>query len=191
MRLRVRLDFLGVLGLLGAVLAAACAGTRPAPHFAWDARAGFTSIRTFAWYRDPSFRMPHGDSIADGRFLDEHIRRAIEGNLEKKGYRREPDGADVLVAYHTGQAGVEGQDEYGVYAWWWFPVYIYEGSDYEKERTLVIDVRDRGRKLIWRGAIRRLEGTDPPAVAREIDRTVADLLAKFPPAPGTTPPAKP
>jgi len=174
-----------------ALLSSACAGTRPAPHFSWDAKQDFTTIRTFAWYSDPSFHMPHGDSITDGPFLDAHIRQAIASNLEKKGYRKEsgPD-ADVLVAYHTGQSGVESQDEYGVYDWWWFPVYIYEGSDFEKERTLVIDVRSHDRRLAWRGAIRRLEGTNPDAVAREIDRTVADLLSRFPPAPGAVPPAR-
>jgi len=135
--------------------------------------------------------MPHGDSSTDGPYVDAHIWQALASNLQQKSYRKEsgPD-ADVLVAYHTGQSGVESQDEYGVYDWWWFPVYIYEGSDFEKERTLVIDVRSHDRRLAWRGAIRRLEGTNPDAVAREIDRTVADLLSRFPPAPGAVPPAR-
>jgi hypothetical protein len=166
----------------------ACAGTRPVPYFSWDSKQNFAAIQTFAWFEDPSFQMPHGDSIADGRFLDSHIRRAIETGLEKKGYRKEAGpAADILIAYHTGQSGVARQDEYGVYDWWWFPVYVYEGSDYEKERTITIDIRDRGRKMVWRGAIQRLEGTNPEAVAREIDRTVADLLSKFPPAAGAAP----
>jgi len=177
---------------LGAeALVAACAGTHPAPRFSWDAKQDFAAIRTFAWYEDPSFQMPHGDSIADGAFLDRHIRQAIESNLERKGYRKEAGGrADILLAYHTGQTGVASQDEYGVYDWWWFPIYVYEGSDYEKERTLVIDVRTPNKKLVWRGAIQRLEGTTDAAVAREIDRTVADLLSRFPPAPGSVPPAR-
>lgn len=185
-----RLHVLAFLALFAGALA--CAGTRPAPHFSWDSKQNFAAIRTFAWYQDPSFQMPHGDSIADGRFLDAHIRQAIEAGLEKKGYRKEAGhDADILVAYHTGQSGVASQDEYGVYDWWWFPVYVYEGSDYEKERTLVIDIRDFGKKLVWRGAIRRLEGTNPEAVAREIDRTAADLLSRFPPAPGAASPSKP
>lgn len=183
-----RLHALALLALLAG--ASACAGTRPPPHFSWDAKQDFASIRTFAWYEDPSFKMPHGDSIVDGRFLDTHIRRAIEAGLEKKGYRKEPGpAADIFVAYHTGQSGVASHDEYGVYDWFAFPVYVYEGSEYEEERTLVIDIRDRGKKLIWRGAIRRLEGTNPEAVAREIDRTSGDLLSRFPPAPGAVPPA--
>ena len=181
---------LPLLGLLVGILA--CAGTHPAPHFSWDSKQDFAAIHTFAWYEDPSFQMPHGDSIADGQFLDGHIRPAIEEGLEKKGYRKAPGAkGDILIAYHTGQSGVASQDEYGVYNWWWFPVYVYQGSDYEKERTLVIDIRNSGKKLVWRGAIQRLEGTNLKAVAREIDRTVADLLSRFPPAPDAVPPAQP
>ncbi|HEY3204641.1 MAG TPA: DUF4136 domain-containing protein [Thermoanaerobaculia bacterium] len=180
---------LPLLALLSGALF--CVGTHPAPRFAWDSKADFAAIKSFAWYSDPSFRMPHADSIVDGPFLDEHIRKAIAANLEKKGYRKAEAGKpDIFASYRTGQDGVASQDEWGVYDWWWFPLYVYEGSDYEKERLLTIDVRDSGRKLVWRGQISRLEGTNPDAVAREIDRTVADLLAKFPPAPGAVSPAK-
>jgi hypothetical protein len=148
---------------------------------------------------DPHVRLVRRSLVPDasrrldrGRQVPRRAHPAVEANLEKKGYRKARGAeADILVAYHTGQSGVASQDEYGVYNWWWFPVYVYQGSDYEKERTLVIDVRDARRRLVWRGAIQRLEGTNPEAVAREIDRTVADLLSRFPPAPGAVPPSKP
>lgn len=186
MRLRVMVG----IALAAAAFVLACAGTHPAPRFSWDAKQDFTSLKTFAWYSDPTLRMPHGDSIADGRFLDSHIRAAVEADLAKKGYRRVESDADLLVAYHTGQTGVASQDEFGVYDWWWFPVTDWEGTDYEKERSLVIDVRNGHRRLVWRGAIQRLEGTNPDAVAREIDRTVTELLERFPPAPGAVPPPR-
>jgi hypothetical protein len=60
---------------------------------------------------------------------------------------------------------------------------VYEGSDYEKERVLTLELRDARHKLLWRGQVVRLEGTNPEAVGREIDRQVAELLSRLP-APG-------
>ena len=129
--------------------------------------------------------MPHGDSIVDGQFLDRRIRAAAERELAAHGYRPAAPGAapDMLVSYQTGQDGVGSSDEWGVYAWWVFPVYVYEGSEYEKERVLTLELRDAAHKLLWRGQVVRLEGTNPEAVGREIDRQVAELLSHLP-APG-------
>lgn len=88
---------------------------------------------------------------------------------------------DLLVSYLTGQDGVASADQWGVYSWWVFPMYVYEGSEYEKERVLTIELRDSSHKLQWRGQIVRLEGTNPEAVGREIDRQVAELLSHLPP----------
>jgi len=171
--------------LVSAACALACAGTHPAPRFAWDRTADLSSAKTFGWYVDSSSRLPHGDSIVDGRFIDSHTREAIERELEEKGLRRVETGSpEIYVAYHTGQDGVAAQDEYGVYDWWSFPVAVYEGTDYEKERSLTIDLRDGGKKLVWRGSITRPEGRNPGAVAREIDRSVRELLQRFPPVAG-------
>lgn len=74
-------------------------------------------------------------------------------------------------------------DEWGTYTWWSFPRYVYEGSAYEKERGLTLELRDAQHKLLWRGQVSRLEGTNPEAVGREIDRQAAELLARLP-APG-------
>jgi hypothetical protein len=62
-------------------------------------------------------------------------------------------------------------------------MYVYEGSEYQKERVLTLELRDAERRLQWRGQIVRLEGTNPEAVGREIDHQVAELLSHLP-APG-------
>ena len=54
-------------------------------------------------------------------------------------------------------------------------------TNWEKERTVRIDIRNNARKLIWRGSIDRLEGSNPDKVARELDREVDTLLQHFPP----------
>ena len=75
----------------------ACAG-KPEINFAWDKTASFANLKTYAWYTDPKFQMPHGGSIVDGRFVDERVRAAVERDLEKKGYVKGQEGtADIHV----------------------------------------------------------------------------------------------
>jgi hypothetical protein len=163
-----------------AMLAAACGGTHPKPVFAYDHKANFAVLKTYAWYADPTFVIPHGDSIIDGAFLDEHIREAIDNAMHKKGYTKvDPANANMLVAYHTGDTGVGEHDEFGNYEWW--SGYVV-ATNWEKERTVTIDIRDSSRKLIWRGQVSRLEGSNPDAVARDLNGEIGTLLSKFPPS---------
>ncbi len=162
-----------------AVLAAACAGTHPKPVYAYDHTVSFVGLTTYAWYKDPAFKIPHGDSIIDGAFLDSHIRSAVDDALRKEGYQKvDPAHATLLVAYNSGDTGVGERDEFGNYEW--ATGYVV-ATNWEKERTITIDIRNSGRKLIWRGSINRLEGQNPDAVARELDREVGTLLSHFPP----------
>jgi hypothetical protein len=171
------------IAALAAALAAvvACSGTHPKPVFAYDHTVSFVGMTTYAWYADPRFQMPHGDSIIDGAFLDSHIRSAVDDALRKRGYLSvDPAKATLLVAYSTGDTGVGEHDEYGNYEW--ATGYVV-ATNWEKERIVTIDFRNNARKLIWRGSLDRLEGQNPEAVARELNREVAELLSHFPPPP--------
>ena len=162
-----------------AVFAVACAGTHPKPVSAYDHTVSFVGLATYAWYADPKFKMPHGDAIVDGAFLDSHIRSAVDDAMRKKGYLKvDPARASLLVAYNTGDTGVGEHDEYGNYEW---ATGYLVATNWEKERTVTIDIRNNGKKLIWRGSIDRLEGQNPDKVARELDREVDTLLQHFPP----------
>src|SRR5262249_43498823 len=82
---------------------AAWAGTHPKPVYAWDKAANFATMKSWAWYEDPTFKIPHGDSIIDGAFLDGHIRSAIDDALRHKGYEKvKPELATMWVSYKTG-----------------------------------------------------------------------------------------
>jgi len=163
----------------GTLLLTSCAG-KPSFQFASDPAARFDSLKTFAWYEDPSFVVPRGGSVVDGQFIDRSIRDAVDGDLMKKGFTKAPSGkADFSVAYHVDQAGVVSQDKFGGYDWW--SGYIYVGAKYRKEGSLTLDVRDAGNKLIWRANKTAIIGTNPEAVRRDIDDAVGDLLSKFPP----------
>ncbi len=167
------------------VLAAGCAGTRPAPRYAWDPKADFAPLKSYAWSDGPGFRMPHGDSIIDGRFIDQHVRGSVDRALGARGFQRaDPASADFLVAYRTGDVGVSDEDHI-VGGDWWSGYAV--ATEYEKSRSIRIDIRSKANVLLWRGQITRLEGENPDAVARELDREVGDLLSHFPPAPGAVP----
>lgn len=164
-----------------AVLASAlaCAG-KPTLTFASDPNARFSGLKTFAWYDDPDFQMPHGGSIVDGQFVDRHVRDAVDRSMRGKGF--EPSGsgkADLYLSYHTDQVGVASQDKYGGYDWWTMTIVV--GAKYQKEGSLTLDIRDAAYKLVWRANKVAIIGTNPEAVARDIERAVGDLLAKFPP----------
>jgi len=161
----------------------ACAG-KPTLHFASDPAARFDHLRTWAWYDDPTFQMPGGGSIVDGRFVDEHVRAAVDRGLTKKGLQRVETGqADLNVAYHTDTVGVVSQDKFGGYDWW--SGYVYVGAKYQKKGALTLDIRDAKYKLVWRGEMEAIVGRNPEAIARDIDNAVAELLSKFPPGGAT------
>lgn len=169
--------------LLFAVAAvAACTATRTQPEFAWDKTASFAYVKTFAWYDGPPFEYPHGGSIADGRFIDEHVRKAVEAALERKGFQRVAEGSsDIHVTYHTSATGLVDHDVWGRYGWW--SPYVHVASTYQKTGALALDFRDGDKKLLWRGVVSGVVGSNLEEVTETIESAVADLLENFPPRP--------
>lgn len=169
--------------LLALCVALACAHKNPPPDFAYDHTASFAGLKTYAWFDDPNFVMPHGNSIVDGQFVDRNIREAVNKTLQKKGYEKVETGASFYVAYNGGSAGTLSQDKWGTYSWW-SSYYVNYETTFRKQSTLVLDVRDSQKKLIWRGGRTALIGTNPEQLAGDIDKAVTLLLAEFPPQPG-------
>lgn len=173
------MEVMRILALLAIAGALACAG-KPTLVFAADPAARFENLKTFAWYDDPKFQMPHGGSIVDGQFIDRNVREAVEKHLRKKGFEPARSGnADLYVSYHTEATGVVSQDEFGGYDWWTGTIVV--DSRYQKKGALTLDIRDSSKKLVWRGSKETIVGTNPEALARDIDDAVRDLLSRFPP----------
>src|SRR5262245_61514616 len=118
------------LALSGAI---ACAHKNPPPDFSYNHSANFAGLTTYSWYEDPTWKMPQGNSIVDGQFIDRHVRESVDAELQKKGYRKIDGGSpSFFVAYHTDAAGVVSQDRYGVYGWWNWGYVDYYGTKYRK-----------------------------------------------------------
>lgn len=158
----------------------------------YDPGAGFAAYRTFEWYaasRRAQARRPAGGSD----LMDRRIRAAAERRLEARGYApatgAEPDFLVTAYAvyrdrrYRTttsigfGAAGRLRPWGYGV------------GTRFSeirrvREGTLVLEIVDgRSNQLVWQAAAEgALTGLDSPEEAQEqVDRTVAELLERFPP----------
>ena len=198
--------------LLSLAATLACAEKLPPPEFAYDRTASFSSLKTYAWYDDPKWVMPDGNSIVDGQFIDRNVREAVNESLRKDGYVLVASGdATFYVAYHEGSAGSLSQGKWGVYSdatgsyvatestglqneqanQFHFdldpPGDSYAATKYQKKDTLVLDIRDSQKKLIWRGERTGLIGTNPGDLKKDIEHSVAVLLAKFPPKPPAHP----
>jgi hypothetical protein len=146
----------------------------------------------------------------DGQFIDRHVREAVNEKLKKEGYALVAgDDANFFVAYHEGSVGGLSQGKWGVYSSS-AGSYVasetapelnsqtpsmgleinprsdgYTATKYGKQNTLVLDIRDSQKKLIWRGGRTAMIGSNPDELKKNIDHAVALLLAKFPPKTGT------
>ena len=179
---------LGIAVIAAAAATLACKSLPPA-QAQWDPAADFSQLKTFAWSTDPNEDKGVGSSIVDPRWVNDHVQGAVDAELTKKGDRKVNEGADFLLDYHTRPGAVLSQDRWGAYSWW--SGAVYTGTETRREATLALDVRDRGMKLIWRGAVTKLAGTTPEAIDRDVKRAVSEVLAKFPPPPpGATPATK-
>ena len=89
--------------LLSLAVAFGCAHKNPPPDFAYDHTASFAGLKTYAWFDDPTWVMPQGNSIVDGQFIDRNVREAVSENLNKKDFAKVENGdANFYVAYHGG-----------------------------------------------------------------------------------------
>ena len=185
-----------ILLLLCAALTAA---KKSPPDPAYDPAADFAALKSYAWLEGPAGAGPEANSIVDAQFVDRHVRAAVEKNLNQRGFTKDAKDPSFYVAYREGSAGGQSQNkwdlppQYAVDEPWLQagalrqpvldPAFVADsGTKYRKRSTLVLDILDRRKKLIWRGSRTSTTGTNPEELARGIDHAVARLLEKFPPA---------
>lgn len=192
-----------ILLCLAAVVA--CAERLPPAEVEWDHAATFTGLKTYAWYADPAWVMPKGNSIVDGAFIDRSVRAAVDEKLRKDGYILVSGGdASFYVAYQEGAAGGLSQGKWGAYSSQFnsyspteaqgvdpkpdpatislFPPQDnYATTKYEKKETFLLAIRDSDRRIVWRAERTGWTGTNPDSLRKDIEHSVDVLLARFPP----------
>jgi hypothetical protein len=181
--------------LLAAMTVAGCASAPPPVHSMQDATADFSAFTTYAWERPQDTAQPIS-------LLDNQIRTAISGELQRKGYAEAGAGAtpDLMLQYETAAAeaikskpfrigiGVGGHGSSGGAG-----VGVSSAAaENVREGTLVLRVIDRARNAeVWNGRVsRELSKTGPPDPDL-IQAAAGALLQKFPSRRGDLAPAQP
>jgi hypothetical protein len=134
------------------------------------------------------------DQAPEGGVSEIMLRRmyvAVDGELAAKGFTRtDADGADFLMAYHTGTQDRQQYDTYGYGAGSWWGGYWGGGMTTTTVRTytegtLILDVIDGERnELIWRGSASKTidEMDSPEQREKTVQEAVGKLLKDFPPS---------
>lgn len=184
-----------------AILLLLCVGLTGAkkgpPNVAYDPAANFAVPKSYTWLEGTG-SVPEGNSIVDAQFVDRHVRAAVEAILGKKGFAKVAKDPSFYVAYRESSAGGMSQNKWDVPPQYvidesWLqagtptqptpnPAFVPDpGTRYRKRNTLVLDILDSRKKLVWRGSRTATIGTNPEELAHGIDHAVARLLAQFPP----------
>jgi hypothetical protein len=178
-----RLFALAAAGVLSLAAAGCLAPIAVGSHL--QPAADFSEYRTFAW--EPADAQPASDPrLERNPIFTDHMYGAVERQLAVRGieFTDSAARADLLVHYHT--AVVERLDvEPPGGASSSCPTAACGNAVVDFEQcTLVLDLVDaRTRQLVWRGwSEHRLEDllANPDSLARDVDRGVAMMLARFP-----------
>lgn len=162
--------------LSAAALAAGCSPISVSTDF--DPEASYDRMKTFDW----APQKDHGprDAMMMNEIMDRRIQRAIERELEAKGYRRaEGRRPDFLVAF---QYSIDQRIEVHDYGYGWRRGWMGRQVYTYREGTLLVDIVDREEnQLIWRG---RAEGAinDPDQAEEKIAQAVKKLMERYPPS---------
>ena len=161
---------------------------------AQDQKAQFSQYRTYNWYQaNPTTAFP-GESVVNPN-LQQHLKRAIEQEIAKKGLQKNTGNPQVLLAYDVSvkkPAQLPAQDfpegfgfgyayQLGYrYDYGHANIADYKPVDAYLPGTLIIDIIDAGTKeLIWRGwADDVVNNFD--ADFKTVENYVDDIIDKYP-----------
>ena len=123
---------------------------------AGDPRYDFKALKTYGWMPAE----PTGDPRIDEASLEARVKKGVNEDLERKGYRLVPEGADFLVGYRavlgTERKVQSGEEFDGIWTDDYAPRGTGNGGPVDKvdlEGTLVLRVFDgKDRKLVWEAA---------------------------------------
>lgn len=178
-RTRTALGLALALGLVG------CSTLRTTQDY--DPGVDFSRFHTYAW-------LPHSieqsDPSIDTDLLRVRVQRAVDSELERKGFTPAPGGAtpDLYADYHVYTK--EKVDLVTIPSSWGYGPGWYGGMSTEvhsreyTQGTLVIDFVDGAKKqLLWRGAASAeiVPNRTPEERAARVDEAVRQILAPFPP----------
>jgi hypothetical protein len=141
----------------------------------------FTRFKTYEWMADkpPVLR----DPLLDTSLVDRRVKRAVETELQIKGYTKSASGQpDFFIAYHVGSQSQTDVSTCGYH----YPVSPRcWGQEIEtnvySEGTLILDiVEPEDLELVWRGTATAVI-EEPEQLEETVNKVVKKMLAEFPP----------
>lgn len=174
-----------------AFLLAACSSGIDVRGGAGDPHYDFQRLKTYAWMP----REATGDPRIDEALLDERVRKGVDDDLVRKGYRLVPEGPDFAVGYRAvlgSQRSVESGERSFEGIWTSDHAPRGTGSDgapVDKvvlEGTLVLRIFDgKSRNLVWEAAaeteINPRESVLSPTREDKVRAAIREMLDMFPP----------
>ena len=151
----------------------------------YDKQAIFESLKTYDWMTVPE--KANIDSLNV-----ERVKKAVNAELQAKGYIMTSNNPDFLIAEHLGK-----KDKVQITSWGYDygPYDRYRGGyrgpagisthEYE-EGSLILDFVDsKSKKMIWRGVAKAIVDTANTPEKREklINEAVQEILKNYPPKP--------
>ena len=183
-----------VLSLLGLAFLASCATVQVRTAAAPGTQ--FSSLHSFVVMATPRRRDPGGegdqfnsiDPMLQNSITYRALHNDLVSNFQERGYVVDSAKPDFAVAaYATARQRLNVTDyDYGYPYWrhgWWGPV-VPAITEYT-EGTVVVDViNPTTKELLWRGQGTASVSDDPQTYAKELARTVAKIVDRFPEAGG-------
>lgn len=155
--------------LLGTVLLSSCVATSGIDHTNTisSSEGVLSKKKTYAWYQPTPAAQPAYGPDFDAN-LHEHLLKAVDEELGRKGYTKTTVNPDMLVAYDVSVSVPDAMDKpelYGPgfgYSYAYMSGYRYTYGNAElpgyravdlfKQGTLIVDVIDpKSKQLLWRG----------------------------------------
>jgi hypothetical protein len=156
----------------------------------FDKNALNKDYKTYAWHKTEESSLKDSSPLMHSRIVN-----AIEYHLNKGGFIQvEPnENPDVFVTYHTSEKDeVQLNTSYYGYGYgggWYRDPYWGGGwgmggaqtTAYTYTRgTLIVDIWDaEAKELVWRGAAQAILKEKPEKQAKQIDKALAKMVAKW------------
>jgi Domain of unknown function (DUF4136) len=172
---------------ISAGLLAACASSVHVRTTA-DPRVPLTGLHTFAVLETPHRRSgaskTDNDPMLQNSITNRALRRDLITQFEARGYTLDSVKPDFTVAYYaTAHEKVDPLNyDYG-HDWrpgWWGPISYPDVQQYTQGTVIVDAINPTTKQLEWRGRGVARVSDDPQAYAKELDRTVAAIVDRFP-----------
>ena len=164
---------------LAALLCIGVAACAQEVHFDYDRSANFNAYKTYQW-------VDYQAGQTSNQFMDQHIKRAIDGQLAMKGLQRVDSGADLQVAY---QAAIDQEKQFDGLVGGRHASRPWDGarvtsSTIEIGKLVIGRYLDAAKKqLVWRGSAEKTLDIkkDPDKNYRNLEKAMTKLFKNYPP----------